>query len=69
MQATVIAAGADGTGSTSGVLTAADPVETLRSMVAAVGKSMGRAASKTVTFTPEEAAHVKDYPWTSPFAS
>jgi triosephosphate isomerase (TIM) len=37
--ATVIAAGADGTGSTSGVLTAADPVETLRRMVAAVEKA------------------------------
>jgi triosephosphate isomerase (TIM) len=35
----VIAAGADGTGSTSGVLTAADPVETLRAMVAAVEKA------------------------------
>jgi triosephosphate isomerase len=34
--AAVIAAGADGTGSTSGVLTAVDPIETLRSMVAAV---------------------------------
>lgn len=34
--ATVIAAGADGTGSTSGVLTATDPIETLRAMVAAV---------------------------------
>jgi triosephosphate isomerase len=37
--ATVIAAGADGTGSTSGVLTTADPIETLRSMVAAVEKA------------------------------
>ena len=37
--AAVIAAGADGTGSTSGVLTAADPVETLRAMVAAVEKA------------------------------
>jgi triosephosphate isomerase len=34
--AAVIAAGADGTGSTSGVLTAADPVATLKAMVAAV---------------------------------
>jgi triosephosphate isomerase (TIM) len=35
----VIAAGADGTGSTSGVLTSPDPAETLRAMVVAVEKA------------------------------